>query len=238
MIAPYQTALLREKIDVLTECSANAAFLVLRDGFSEYEHGRTFVLEATPFMIGRARTCQLIVDLPGVSRQHAQVILERGQVFVADMNSANGTYVNGQRLTSGERRRLRAGDRINLANMCMLELDDPGETDGMLPVELPLAGLTLDESETKVCIDGKPLDPPLSRQQFVLLALLVKNEGKVVMREDIRRGVWGTLDQVTNQTIDALNNRLRKRLEEADPQHQYVMTRRGFGLMFRNKRAG
>jgi DNA-binding response OmpR family regulator len=47
--------------------------------------------------------------------------------------------------------------------------------------------------------------------------------------------VWGPEEEVTDQTIDALVSRLRKRLDEADPDYEYVITRRGFGLMFRNR---
>jgi DNA-binding response OmpR family regulator len=57
-----------------------------------------------------------------------------------------------------------------------------------------------------------------------------------VTREQIRDFVWGPHEEVNDQTIDALVSRLRKRLEEADPEHEYILTRRGFGLMFRNRR--
>jgi DNA-binding response OmpR family regulator len=48
--------------------------------------------------------------------------------------------------------------------------------------------------------------------------------------------VWGSGEEVTDQTIDALVSRLRRRLLEADPDHDYVVTRRGFGLMFLNRK--
>src|SRR5258708_4219719 len=153
MIAPYQTALSpREKIEITTEHRESIACLVLREGFSKFENGRAFPLETSPFVIGRARSCQLIIDMTEVSRQHAALIVEGGQVFVADLNSANGTFLNGQPLASGERRRLRAGDRISLGTVCGLELDDPGETDQMLPIVLTQAqsGLTLDEGTSTV----------------------------------------------------------------------------------------
>ncbi len=238
MIVPFQTALSPQtKVDLAEVYKEGLAYLILRDGFGELENGRTFCIENVPFTIGRARTCNLIVDVTEVSRQHAQIVLEGEQLFIIDLHSANGTYVNDERLIANERRRLRAGDKINLANVCTLELDDPGDTDTMPPIIVSQQGLVLDETTTNVYIDDRLLEPPLSHQQFTLLALLVRNEGKVVMREEIRRKVWGALEQlhVTNQTIDALNNRLRKRLEEVDPEHEYVVTRRGFGLMFRNK---
>src|SRR2546430_1764640 len=108
----------------------------------------------------------------------------------------------------------------------------------MLAVQVPTIGLALDEDGAQVMINGTQLQPPLSPGQFSLLALLAKHEGCVVTREDLRAYVWGPDEAVTDQTIDALVSRLRKRLDEADPEHEYVVTRRGFGLMFRNRQGG
>ncbi len=96
-------------------------------------------------------------------------------------------------------------------------------------------GIRLEEATASVLIDGLRLDPPLSPGQFALLKLLMENEETVVTRETIRARVWNQGEQISEQTIDALVSRLRKRLEDADPSHEYIITRRGFGLMFRNK---
>jgi DNA-binding winged helix-turn-helix (wHTH) protein len=207
--------------------------LVLLDGFTP--HHQALPLEIYPFTIGRARECHLVIDHSQVSRLHARLELDHEQITIIDLNSTNGTFVNGERLSPGCSRRLRAGDLINLGQVCTVEFDDPGTTAQMRPVQIPKAGLILDEDGAQVTINGKRLDPALSPGQFLLLALLVKNEGRVVTREDVRAYVWGPHQAVTDQTIDALVSRLRKRLNEADPEYEYVVTRRGFGLMFRNR---
>jgi len=48
---------------------------------------------------GRDPTCQIQIFSPGVSRRHFQFLVEPGGVIVADMGSANGTYVNNVRIT-------------------------------------------------------------------------------------------------------------------------------------------
>ena len=57
-----------------------------------------------------------LVDLPlrvdGVSRRHFRVSVRRGQTFVEDLNSTNGTYVNGARLSPYHARQLRSGDTV------------------------------------------------------------------------------------------------------------------------------
>jgi DNA-binding winged helix-turn-helix (wHTH) protein len=195
-------------------------------------------LESYPFTMGRARDCDLIVDHTQISRLHATLEYDHEQVVITDLNSTNGTFVNGERLTAHQPKRLRAGDKISLAHVCTIEFDDPGTTVQMLPVDFPTKGLAIDEDGAQVTIDGKRLDPPLSPSQFVLLQLLIKNEGRIVTREDVRAYVWGPEEDITDQTIDALVSRLRKRLDEVDPNHEYIVTRRGFGLMFRNKALG
>jgi len=209
--------------------------LVLLEGITSLNDRQALPLEDYPFTIGRARDCSLIIDHTEVSRLHATLSWDHEQVVITDLNSTNGTFVNGERLLPNQPRRLRAGDKIALAKVCTLEFDDPGTTVQMLPVSIPVDGMALDEDGAQVLIDGIRLDPPLSPSQFSLLSLLVKNEGKIVTREDVRLSVWGSSEEVTDQTIDALVSRLRKRLEETDPSHEYILTRRGFGLLFHNK---
>jgi DNA-binding winged helix-turn-helix (wHTH) protein len=209
--------------------------LILLEGITSANDRQAIALENYPFTIGRARDCHLIIDHTRVSRLHACLEYDHEQVVLTDLNSTNGTYVNGERIEPGQPKRLRAGDKINLAQVCTIEFDEPGTTIQMEPVQIPAKGLILDEDGAQVIVEGQQVDPPLSPSQFLLLALLIKNEGRVVTREDVRTYVWGDEEEVTDQTIDALVSRLRKRLDEADPNHEYVITRRGFGLSFRNK---
>ena len=212
----------------------SATRLIVLDGLG-YIPGRQFLpLDRFPFVIGRARECQLVIDSTQISRQHAQLEQDHDQILLTDLGSTNGTLVNGERLTAHIPRRLRAGDKLNLGGILTLELDDPGTTMQSWPTPISLAGLTLDEDAAQVLIDGKVLDPALSPGQFMLLSLLVKQEGRVVTREALRQYVWGPDEDVSDQTIDALVSRLRKRLNEADPMHDYIVTRRGFGLMFKS----
>jgi DNA-binding winged helix-turn-helix (wHTH) protein len=193
-------------------------------------------LDHFPFNVGRARECDFVIDSPDVSRLHARFDFDHQQVYITDLGSTNGTYLNNHPLEPNRQARLRAGDEINVGNVIRLLFDDPATTMQMSEVKLPTPGLHLDEMAAQVFVKGQRLDPPLSPSQFSLLSLLVHNEDAVVTREDIRRYVWGGDMEVNDQTIDALVSRLRKRLLDADPDHDYILTRRGFGLMFRNRR--
>jgi len=50
------------------------------------------------------------------SRRHAQIICNPDQFFVRDLRSANGTFVNGERLAAGERRQIFDGDQLQFGS--------------------------------------------------------------------------------------------------------------------------
>jgi hypothetical protein len=198
--------------------------------------GKTVELASFPFTIGRSRDCSFVLDYTEISRLHARCYSDHLNIFLEDLGSTNGTFVNGRRLETGEAYRLRAGDEVSFAHICRWVFDDPVTTTQIDPVQLPRPGLEIDAGAARVTIGGVPLYPPLSPNQFSLVALLYENAGRIVTREEICKYVWGTDENITDQTIDALVSRLRKRLFELDSEHDYIVTRRGFGLMFQNRK--
>ena len=51
-------------------------------------------------LVGRGSDCQLVLDDDYVSTRHARVVDGPEEVYVEDLGSTNGTYVNNQRITS------------------------------------------------------------------------------------------------------------------------------------------
>jgi serine phosphatase RsbU (regulator of sigma subunit) len=60
--------------------------------------GRRLRLDENPLAIGRDGQCGLVLASPDVSRRHCRVDLKGGEVIVTDLNSTNGTYVDGRRI--------------------------------------------------------------------------------------------------------------------------------------------
>jgi ABC transport system ATP-binding/permease protein len=84
---------------------------------------RTFrVLPGSVRTIGRAAGADFIVDAALVSRVHCRVTaLADGQLEVRDLESTNGTFVNGQRI---EAARLSSGDTLQVGRVEILALRD------------------------------------------------------------------------------------------------------------------
>ncbi|HTO92195.1 MAG TPA: FHA domain-containing protein [Candidatus Sulfotelmatobacter sp.] len=72
--------------------------------------------------IGRSPDCDISIDGDGVSREHAVLRVQSGKLTIEDLDSRNGTFVNGERI---ERRGLRPGDRVRLGPSVELELVEP-----------------------------------------------------------------------------------------------------------------
>ncbi len=61
--------------------------------------GQSAALSDGVIMIGRGADCQIILDDDYVSTRHARVVSGENGVYVEDLGSTNGSYVNGQRIT-------------------------------------------------------------------------------------------------------------------------------------------
>ncbi|HXG41899.1 MAG TPA: glycoside hydrolase family 3 N-terminal domain-containing protein [Dehalococcoidia bacterium] len=99
------------------------------------------------------------------------------------------------------------------------------------PHPLPPSELTVDLAGRRVFIKGHELLPPLSREQFDLLAYLYENAGRVCTREEIVRRVWPEADAggISDQALDSLVHRLRERLRSSGAEQVRIVTLRGLG---------
>jgi pilus assembly protein CpaF len=77
-------------------------------------HEEILDFDAGEYSIGRVDTCDVVLPHGKVSRHHATLRIEGSTVLLEDAGSANGTFLNGERLNGP--RRLRSGDRIGVAD--------------------------------------------------------------------------------------------------------------------------
>lgn len=62
--------------------------------------GLTIDFDLNIISVGRAAENDMVVDEPHVSGFHARFVQREGRVFIEDLSSTNGTFVNGKRLKS------------------------------------------------------------------------------------------------------------------------------------------
>jgi len=101
--------------------------LVMRTGPNP---GKAFTLSKSEIVIGRDVNADVVINTAEVSRRHVRLYLDGGIYVVEDLGSTNGTFINGQRLTTPAP--LRSGDIIMLGEAATLVYEasqyDPNAT--------------------------------------------------------------------------------------------------------------
>ena len=107
-VVEYETQpVLQEQIH-LKNGSAKKINLRVKTGSSS-EHN-TVTQVSSSLMVGRSDICDLYIDDIKLSRQHFVIENEDGNLFIQDLKSKNGTFLNGTRVSS--RQLLHSGDKI------------------------------------------------------------------------------------------------------------------------------
>ncbi len=91
----------------------NVTFLVLEG----VDKGRVYRSMPVPVTIGREEGNAVRLNDERVSRYHAKIQTEDGDVILTDLDSTNGTRVNGATI---QIRRLRAGDQVSIGRTLLL----------------------------------------------------------------------------------------------------------------------
>ncbi|MGK3996027.1 diguanylate cyclase [Sorangium sp. So ce1024] len=80
--------------------------------------GEMYRVEGSEIVIGRASGATIRLNDDGISRRHARLLQIDSQVLIEDLNSSNGTLVNGEKVT---RVALHDGDKIRLGSTTVLK---------------------------------------------------------------------------------------------------------------------
>ena len=113
--------------------------------------------------------------------------------------------------------RIRALLRAHAAPADALPLFD----DGVLRVDL---------ARRDVSLRGEPL--ALSRKEYALLAVLVRNAGRVVTQPQLLREIWGPTHQQDTHYLRILVGKLRQKLGDDPAAPSWIATEPGVGLRF------
>lgn len=86
---------------------------------------------------------------------------------------------------------------------------------------------TVDTGNKLIYKDGKPLE--LTRKEYDILALFIRNSGKIFPRSEILSKVWGNDVIVTDRTVDVTVARIRKKLGDRG---NMIRNKSGYGYYF------
>jgi diguanylate cyclase (GGDEF)-like protein len=81
------------------------------------EQGRFFVINGEIAQIGRDSANQVCLNEPSVSRKHAKIYRDNEQYLIEDLQSRNGTWINGSVVESGVRVQVQEGHPIAIGNV-------------------------------------------------------------------------------------------------------------------------
>jgi predicted component of type VI protein secretion system len=108
---------------------------------------RAIRLTAGETIVGRSRDCDLCIPSSDISRRHCLIALANGETTVEDLSSANGTFVNGVRITGV--RKLRAEDELRIGPLTFTvkfegtQLNMPPVTAATKPAAPPKSGTSV-----------------------------------------------------------------------------------------------
>ncbi|GAB1420261.1 hypothetical protein MASR2M15_03500 [Anaerolineales bacterium] len=206
------------------------------------ESNKHYVLSKREVILGRDDSADIIIPNRQISRQHIMFKrIDLDHWSIIDLESKNGTWVNGLRLEGS--RQIFDGDEVHIALVTKLRFIGSGATapvtqnlPQVVPSERFEGRLRIDLDARQVFLNGEELNPALSLPQYRLLELLYINSGKICTRDEVIQAVWPDVigEGVSEQAIDALVRRLRDRLNEVDDAWQYIVTVRGHGFRLDN----
>ncbi|GJQ67888.1 hypothetical protein Trydic_g16648 [Trypoxylus dichotomus] len=75
-------------------------------------NGSVYTVDKPLFRLGRHREHDIVCSSVVISREHAHFILENKKLYIKDLGSANGTYINGERVGEEEKQILQNGDIV------------------------------------------------------------------------------------------------------------------------------
>ena len=81
------------------------------------QNGEAIQIDKDTMIVGRSRTCDVVIPSAKVSRQHASISRVDGDLYIEDLGSANGVWFNGEKVT---RAKINNGDAFTISDETLL----------------------------------------------------------------------------------------------------------------------
>ena len=107
---------------------SDARSFVLRFISGKYQGGEFPIVPEKQILVGRSSDLDMVLVEDMVSRKHARIAMQGEQIWIEDLGSTNGTFVNGEKI---KRARLKEGDRVLIGTSILKVIAGDAPRDGM-----------------------------------------------------------------------------------------------------------
>jgi two-component system, OmpR family, alkaline phosphatase synthesis response regulator PhoP len=101
------------------------------------------------------------------------------------------------------------------------------------PAEFRFGTISVNFDRQTISRNGQSIE--LSRREFQMLSHLIRNRGRVVLRDELLQAVWGYRSLPYTRTVDVHMWQLRRKLEDDPQQPRFLRTTRGTGYFFQEE---
>lgn len=177
---------------------------VLRFISGKYQGGEFPILPDKQIVVGRSSDLDMVLVEDMVSRKHARIAMQQDQIWIEDLGSTNGTFVNGEKI---RRARLKEGDRVLIGTSILKVVATEGgkETTGDAKQNLENVASQRHTSQART-MSGNIAEVPLpdllqlfgtSKKSGVLVVRTDTDVGKIFLRKGmVYFAVINDLDEV------------------------------------------
>jgi len=164
----------------------------------------TYLLDSPSVSVGRSAGCTIVLDTDTISRYHFSITYDGKEVKISDMDSANGTFVDGIQLGADESKLLQGGEELQIGHLRMIYHtlnEDPTTFMDPVPEETqrydrPDVGFSMDVYGSEIAI------PPGSHTTVeISITNMTKEEHIYTVEATGLPDGWGRLNRPT-LTID------------------------------------
>ena len=100
--------------------------------------GKVVTIRGPRFYIGRSEECNLRANSDAISRRHCAITVTETEVRIRDLDSRNGTFVNGERIESEQK--IQMGDQLRVGPLeFLVTFAQPANKTSAAPTPQPLA---------------------------------------------------------------------------------------------------
>ncbi len=166
---------------------------VLRFISGKYQGGEFPIVNDKPIIVGRSSDLDMVLVEDMVSRKHARITMQQDQIWIEDLGSTNGSFVNGEKI---KRARLKEGDRVLIGTSILKVIAGEGARADSIDAKRDLENVAAARRNTQArtmsgSIEEVPLPDLLqlfgtSKKSGVLVVRTESDDvGKIFMRKGV-----------------------------------------------------